>query len=67
MKSGVEFVEALQVAAFDRRLLVGEILTQAFDRLRRHVGRANRDNLHFEGAAHQHPLLHVLQPDLGDI
>src|SRR5437773_12047923 len=35
MESGIEFVESLQVAALDGGLLVGEILTQVLDGLRR--------------------------------
>src|SRR5258708_32077457 len=45
MKPGVEFVEAFKVSAGDGRLLVGEILTKRRDRIVRHGGRADSDDL----------------------
>src|SRR5262245_11322528 len=61
MKSGVEFVEALKISAGNGGLLVGEILTKRRDRIVRHVGRTNPDNLYLQCAAHQHPLPHILK------
>src|SRR5262249_29931812 len=67
MKPGVEFVEALGVAARDSGPLIGEVLTKARDRILRHAGRAYADNLDLQRTAHQHPLPDILEMNPGDI
>jgi len=67
MKSGVEFMETLEIPAGDGGHLVGEVLTKRSNRIVRHVGRADPDNLYLQCTPHQHPLPHILKVDLGHV
>jgi hypothetical protein len=67
MEQSIKFMKGLHIAVVERGALVGEVAGELFKRVTRRFARADRHNLGLEQPAHQHPLLDIRKPDLGDI